>query len=409
MKYDAVIIGAGPAGLFAAIQLGYQNKKVLVVEKNNQAGKKLLISGAGKCNITHDGDIKDFANHYGDGYKYIKTALNTFTNIDTINFLKNRGLPTISMENGKIFPKTRNANDVVKLLVLECSKHNVDINYNQQVKQVTLVEKGFIVKTSKASYGASFVVIATGGMSYPKTGSTGDGYKIGAMLGHDIITPRPALTPIESVDFPFSCLAGMSFEEIPITIWRDNKKVKECVGDILFTHKGLSGPGILNYSRWMEENDILCINFIKATNIQEFAQQMLTDINSNGKNKIKTILKKYNLPKRLLTALLDNLGIDEDIQCGQINREIRKLLIQAFTEFPVKISKLGGFHIAMVTAGGINMKQINPTTMESRITKNLYFIGEVLDVDGNTGGYNIQAALSTAMLCANSIQRKENL
>lgn len=405
-KYDVIIIGAGPAGLFSAIALGSQNKKVLVLEKNSTAGKKLLLSGSGQCNITQDGDMADYAHHYGDQYKYIKKALQSFTNADTVRYFEDRGLEMESQDNGKVFPKTRNARDVLDLLLNECAKYNVDINYNEKVIQIAKDGELYRVETGQLAYNTKFLVVATGGMSYPKTGSTGDGYKMALDLGHPIIKPLPALTPVEIERYPFKNLAGVSLRDLTFTIWRDNKKIKECKGDILFTHKGLSGPGILNNSRWMRTGDVLCFNFIKTKNIKGFNKTLLAEIDKNGTDMIKTILRKQNIPRSLLDAILTCVNIPEEAQCAQINKETRNTIVRSLTEFPLKISKMGGYHIAMVTAGGINMKQVNPTTMESRLSKNLYFIGEVLDIDGDTGGYNIQAALSTAKLCASGIKRK---
>jgi len=406
VRYDVIIVGSGPAGLFAAIALGSKNKKVIVLEKNNVAGKKLLLSGSGQCNITQDGSIEDFANHYGDHYKYIKKALQFFTNSDTVYFFEQLGLEMESLDNGKIFPKTRSARNVLDLLLKECARYGVTINYGEPVTRISQVQEGYLVETNRERYNGEFVVVATGGMSYPKTGSTGDGYTLGADLGHQIIKPLPALTPVEIKDFPFKDLAGISISDLPIAIWREGKKVKACRGDVLFTHKGLSGPGILNNSRWMRSKDILCLNFIKEMDVVAFNKALLDEINSSGKEMIKTVLRKQPLPKRLLDGILTHINIPEEMQCGKINKQTRSLIVKSLVACPLTISQMGGYHIAMVTTGGISMKQVNPTTMESRISKNLYFIGEVLDIDGDTGGYNIQAALSTAKLCAHGINRK---
>lgn len=405
-KYDIIIIGAGPAGLFAAIALGAQGKKVLILEKNKEAGKKLLLSGSGQCNITQDGNIKDFSNHYGDQYKYIKKALQTFTNKDTIEFFESRGLEMESLDNGKIFPKTRSARNVLNLLLAQCAKYKVDIAYGQKVTKVLRSGDLYTLESQEAKYQTALLIIATGGITYPKTGSTGDGFKMGLELGHKIVKPLPALAPVEIEDYPFKELAGISLKDLPLAIWRDNKKIKEARGDVLFTHKGLSGPGILNNSRWMRDGDMLYLNFIKHANKREFNKIILKEMNHMGKDMIKSLLRKYKLPRRLVEVVLQHANIPEETQCGQINKEERSLLVQSLVAFPLKISQLGGLHIAMVTSGGINMKEINPTTMESRLNKNLYFIGEVLDIDGDTGGYNIQAALSTAKLCADGIKRR---
>lgn len=405
-KYDVIIIGAGPAGLFAAIKLGYQNKRVLLLEKNQTAGKKLLLSGAGQCNITQGGDMADFANHYGDQYKYIKKALQNFTNKDTINFFEKRGLKMETLESGKVFPRSKSAKDVLDLLLKECTKHGVEIRYREPVIGIKKDEGLYQVELARSKYQADFVVVATGGMTYPVTGSTGDGYKLGASLGQKIIQPLPGLAPVEIKDFPFKELAGLSIGDLPITIWRGDQKIRDVQGDVLFTHQGLSGPGILNNARWMREKDRLCLNFIKEDNIKAFHKKLLDDIDKHGRDMIKTVLRKQNLPKKLLEAILIHLKIMGEIQCAQINKQSRQLLLKALTEFPLEISKMGGDHLAMVTVGGIDMKEINPTTMESRLHKNLYFIGEVLDIDGDTGGYNIQAAFSMAKLCADGISRK---
>ena len=406
IKYDVIVVGAGPAGLFAAIELGRQGKQVLLLEKNNEAGKKLLLSGAGQCNVTHAGDIAKYENHYGDGYKYIKRALQEFTNKDTIDFFQSLGLEMESLANGKVFPKTRSARNVLDVLLNECAKHKVEIAYGQSVSHVSREGGLYLVETNKESYTSKVVVIATGGISYPKTGSTGDGYKLGYELGHKIVKPLPALAPVEIEAFPFRDLAGISLEDLHFSLWRNNIKIKDFTGDILFTHKGLSGPGIINNSRWMRNADEIRLSFIQNVNIKEFNKTLLKEMDKNGKDMIKTILRKQDLPKRLLDAVLSYVDIPEETQCAQIDKTSRSLLVKALLEFPVIIAKVGGFHLAMATAGGINMKQINPTTMESRLNKNLYFIGEVLDIDGDTGGYNIQAALSTGWLCANAIKEK---
>lgn len=406
MEYDVIIIGGGPAGLFAAQALGEEGKKILLLEKNNSAGKKLLLAGAGQCNITQDGDMDDYSNHYGNQYKYIKKALQSFTNSDTVDFFEKRGLPMETLENGKVFPKSRSSRSVLNILLNECVRYKIDIKYNEPVTNVIGNKGLYTIETSRCDYKTNTLIVATGGMSYPKTGSTGDGYKIAESLGHKIIKPAPTLTPVEIINFPFKDLAGISMADLSFVIWRDGKKVKDCVGDILFTHKGLSGPGILNNSRWMEKGDVIHLNFTNENDVGNFEKNFLQDINNNGKGMIKTILRKLELPKRLLDAILDINKIPEETQCGQINKNTRKLIINSLTNFPLTILQMGGYHIAMATAGGIDMKQVNPTTMESRVSSNLYFIGEVLDIDGDTGGYNIQAALSTANLCANAIKRK---
>ncbi len=405
-----LIIGAGPAGLFAAIELAKNKKKVAIIEKNEQAGRKLLLSGLGQCNLTQGGDMLDYANHYGDNYKYIKNALDFFGNMDTIDFFEKRGLKMETLDNGKVFPLSRSAQDLLDVLLKECIGYGVTIRYNQAVTRVRLLENGFDIKTDRESFEAEHLIVATGGKSYPKTGSSGDGYVLGAQLGHKIIDPAPALTSIEIEAYPFEDLAGISLVNVLLEIWRDGKKLREDRGDILFTHKGLSGPLILNNSRWMRRGDGIRLNFVEKKNEKEFDKELQEQIDASGKLMIKTLLRKEEFPKRLIESLLKHTNISEETKCSQIDKSTRKLLSKSFTGLSLTIASMGGYHMAMVTSGGISMKEVNPTTMESRLRKRLYFIGEVLDIDGDTGGYNIQAAFSTAMLCAKAIggQEKNN-
>ncbi len=407
--YDVIIIGAGPAGLFTAINCAVKERKVLILEKNDRAGKKLLLSGAGQCNITHAGDIREFLNYYGDNYRFLKKSLLSFTNGDLLNFFKERGLDFITQENGKIFPNTLRAKDVLDILLKECENKGVEIKYNSIVEGVDYISKekefNIMVKGDKM-YKSKYLVISTGGMSYTNTGSTGDGYTFAEKLGHSIISPLPALTPLYIKDYRFKDLSGVSFDNVPISLWRGGKKIKETIGDILFTHKNISGPGILNFSRYVLPGDIIKINFVKTDNIEEFRREFIERINIEGKKLVKTILKDYSLPKRFIDKILELVGIDEKVTGANLRKKKRNKLIEMLTAYPMTIERLGDFHIAMVTRGGVNLKEVNSKTMESKIIDGLYFTGEVLDIDGDTGGYNIQAAFSTAYMAGQSIKNR---
>lgn len=404
--YDVVIIGSGPSGLFCALNIDSKNKKVLLIEKNSSPGKKLLISGLGQCNFTHEGEIDDFFNHYGDNAKFLKYSLLKVTNKDIIQFVEKRGLKATIMENGKVFPESLNAEDFVELLVNECEENNVKFNYNTDVTNISYNNNLYNIVHNKGSYLAKNIVIATGGKSYPVTGSTGDGYIFGKKLGHKIVEPKEALTPIIVENYEFDDMSGISFQKVPISIWRDNKKLKSFNGDILLTHKGVSGPGIINNSRYMINGDIVKISFINYDNIEIFRNTFKEEIDKNGKLLVKTILKKLDLPKRIIDKIFNICNIEENILCSQINKKMRNLLFSSITEYPFRIKRFGGFHLAMATRGGISLKDVNPNTMESRKLQGLYFIGEVLDIDGDTGGYNIQAALSTGAVAAMNINKK---
>lgn len=402
--YDVIIIGSGPAGLFTAINCDDSNR-VIVLEKNNVAGKKLLLSGAGQCNITHEGNVEDFVKHYGEHGRFLKNALYRFNNNDLLDFFRKRKLEFISNDEGKVFPNTLKASDVLDILIKECNKRGVEINYNFCVTDISYNEedKIFNVKSKGKKYKSSNLVIATGGNSYSYTGSTGDGYTLASKLGHRIEEPLPALTPLYIRDYPFGDLSGISFEDIPIYLWRNNKKIKETMGDILLTHKHISGPGILNFSRYVNPNDVIKINFIGQKNIEGFRKEFIKDIQSNGKLLIKTLLKNYSIPKRFIDEILKIIGIDEKITCANLNKKLRNRLVMMLTEYPMTVERLGEFNMAMVTKGGVSIREINTKTMESKIVDGLYFVGEVIDIDGDTGGYNIQAAFSTAFVAGNTI------
>lgn len=399
-SFDTIIIGGGPAGLFTA--LNCKGRSTLVLEKNSTPGKKLLISGSGRCNITHVGGISDFLKHYGDNYKFLKTALQQFTNYDLIEFLKNRGLQTITDKNGKIFPETDNAADILQILLHECRKNNVTIYTGKAVTSIKKAEGLFHVKTRDTQFSCRNLVISTGGNSYPATGSTGDGYHFAKELGHAIIPPKPALAPVFIRDFSMTELSGVSLQHKPIYLYRENKKINEHRGDIGFTHKGLSGPGILDFSRHIHSGDILKINFI-GENTDEFQKSIIETTAKEGKITLQRFLLNYDLPKSLMKIILQELNIEPHLNLANLNKSMRNELVNSFCEYPFFVEKTGGFNMAMTTKGGVSLLEVSSKTMESKMVSHLYFAGEVLDIDGDTGGYNIQAAFSTGKLAAASI------
>ncbi|RKD23663.1 hypothetical protein SAMN02745883_01863 [Caminicella sporogenes DSM 14501] len=403
---DVVIIGSGPAGLFTAINCSGDDRKVVILEKNKTAGRKLLLSGAGQCNLTHDGSIKEFLNHYGENGRFLRHVLYNFNNDDLLDFFRKRGLDFISNENGKIFPETLKAFDILNILLKECEKRRVDIRYNKNVKGVIYdkEERKFKIKTVEKVYKSNFLVIATGGKSYGATGSTGDGYRFANSLGHTIEPLAPSLTPLFIKKYPFKELSGISFENVFISLWRNNRKIRETVGDVLLTHRNISGPGILNFSRYVVAGDVIKINFVRTENEEDFRSEFVRKLQSNGKIMIKTFLKEYLLPKRFVEKILKIAGIEEE-KCSQLSKEKRNELIKMLVSFPMEVEKLGDYHIAMATRGGVSLKEVNHKTMESKILKRLYFAGEVLDVDGDTGGYNLQAAFSMGYAAGRDIAK----
>jgi predicted Rossmann fold flavoprotein len=403
---DLIVIGAGPAGLFCAANAsGKGRKKVLVLEKKRSPGQKLLVSGSGRCNLTHDGEVRSFFDHYGDAGRFLRPALLGFTNLDLIAFFEKRGLAMIRMEGGKIFPETQSSRDVLKVLIEESDAQNVDI---ECCKTVTSIKKSggeFLVACGDETYRSRLLVIATGGRSYPATGSTGDGYSFAESLGHSIAEIGPALTPVRIKDYPFSKLAGISLPDAEISIFR-GKKVKEHHGDVLFTHEGLSGPGILNLSRYIRAGDVLRVSFVGGKRREDLERWLRDRSQEDGAKNLRSVIADLEIPARLASKVLEISGIPQDLKCASMTREMRIGLADRLSGFPLVVEELGGFDSAMVTRGGVNLSEVDSKTMESKLVRGLYFAGEVLDVDGDTGGYNLQAAFSTGILAARSIQKR---
>jgi len=406
VQYDVVVIGAGPAGLFCALHAALPGHGILLLEKNPDPGAKLLLSGSGQCNITHDGEIRDFLSHYGDHGKQVRPALFGFTNRDLIEFFRKRGLAMKEEENGKVFPETHRSADVLALLMKECKERGVDLHCGEPATSVTRTAEGFAVTTPKATYLSLVLVIAAGGASYPRTGSTGDGYRISASLGQPLTEIAPALTPLLIRKYPFAALSGISFERMQFSVWRAGKKIADYTGDVLFTHLGLSGPGILDASRDIHPDDVIKLSFVGNLKREEFVADLTQRVGENRSWQISTILAAYPIPERLNRKLLNLSGIPDDLKCNHFSAEQRSRLITNCTQFPLTVEAPGGFSVAMVTRGGVALDGVNLKTLESKTVPNLYFAGEVLDIDGDSGGYNLQAAFSTGFLAAQSIRKK---
>ncbi|MDD1681478.1 MAG: NAD(P)/FAD-dependent oxidoreductase [Methanoregula sp.] len=404
-KPDVVVIGAGPAGLSCAVHAAAEGCRVLVLEKNPGPGAKLLVSGTGQCNITHEGDIRDFFAHYGSHGKFLKPALLSFSNRDLMEFFRGRGLPMIPGENGKVFPKTRQSSDVLAVLLAESEKLGVTIRCSEPVTKISWTAGSFTVITGIARYNTGTVVITTGGASYPQCGTTGDGYRLAASLGQPVTETAPALTPLLVRPFPFAALMGLSFEGIRFSVWRSGKKIADYTGDVLFTHLGLSGPGILDASRGIRPGDVVRLSFAGMQR-EEFAAEIAKRAAENPNWQVGTILAKYPIPERLNRKLLKISGIPEDHKCAHFSAAQRSVLVTNCTEFPLTVAALGDYKIAMVTRGGVALDSVNSKSMESKSVPGLFFAGEVLDIDGDTGGYNLQAAFSTGYLAAQEIRKR---
>jgi predicted Rossmann fold flavoprotein len=403
---DVAVIGAGPAGLFCAIHAAAAGCHVLIFEKNTKPGIKLLLTGSGQCNLTHDGEIREFVTHYGDHGKFVKPALMSFTNRDLMAFFHQRGLSLATEGNGKVFPQTRRSGDILDILIAECAKQGVAVRYGEPVTAISRDSGSFIVTTASAGYRTGTVVITTGGASYPRCGTTGDGYRLAASLSQPVTETAPALTPLLIRPFPFAALMGLSFEGMRFSVWREGKKVADHTGDVLFTHLGLSGPGILDASRGILPGDIVRLSFAGTIRREEFAADLAKRAAENPNWQVGTILAKYPIPERLNRKLLQFSGIPDDHKCAHFSAAQRATLVTNCMEFPLTVTALGDYQIAMVTRGGVALEGVNAKTMESKIEPGLFFAGEVLDIDGDTGGYNLQAAFSTGYLAAQGIRKR---
>jgi predicted Rossmann fold flavoprotein len=407
----AIVVGAGPAGLFLAARLAAESgAKVLLLERGPRPGRKLLASGSGQCNITHSGEVEDFLDRYGTraAGRFLKRALYAFSNADLEAWFLERGLAFETEEGGKVFPSSRRASDVLRLLQNECSARGVELRAGCRVLSASAAAAngGFELELEGgARLRSPLIALAAGGMSYPATGSSGDGYRIAAALGHRIVAPRPALSPVAVRGFALSELAGIGFEDLPFALRPRNGQAMRFRGDLLITHGGFSGPAILDASRFMSSGDILELDFT-GRGREAFGETFLAAVSASPRSLVRNALAECGLPKRLAARLCDLAGLDADAACASLRREQREDILRMASSYSAEILELGGFETAMATAGGVALDEADPATMESRLLPGLFFAGEVLDYDGDTGGYNLQAAFSTAAAAARAMARK---
>lgn len=396
-NYDTIIIGAGAAGLYCGCAL--DGGKNLILEKGKRPGLKLLMAGSGQCNVTHGGSIKDFLIHYGTHGKSVRGVLQRFNNLALCRMLSDFGVETVEREDGKVFPSSMDGRDVLNALL---DNVNADIEYSKEVTNVTF-DGEFIVEAGGETYVCQNLIIATGGASFPTTGSDGKlATKISENLGIELDELRPSLTPVFVENYPYGELSGISFKDIEIAI-----EGHRAVGDILFTFKNLSGPVIINSSRYMKTGDTLTINYMWPTKPAELEAKLKKDFPGNNKSVLHYLIDELHLPKRFAKLIVESLGYE--CKVSQLSGSNIKSLVNEIAAKTFKISGLAGFKEAMATAGGIALSEISTKTMESKKYPGLYFVGEVLDVDGDTGGYNLQFAYSSACAAAEHINTKKTL
>lgn len=413
-KIDVIVIGGGPTGIMAAGRAAELGAKVLLIEKGYRIGSKLLITGGNRCNITNSAGMDGFVRAFGaaGNGKFLYRALTAFSNKDLISFFAKRGLSMRTDPDGKVFPADDKAESVLAVLRAYVEENKVRIMHNTAVAEIVLSEDGALAAGVKLANGdiirAEKIIVATGGMSYPKTGSTGDGYKFAKQCGHNITTLRPGLVPLIS-DEPFiKDLQGVVLKDVGISLVVDGKKIRSLRGDLLFTHYGVSGPDVLILSSEGVDHlaagrkTELFLNFLPDNKPGELESILQARWTSSGNKTFRNYLKDI-FPSSFAGVFEAGCGLKDGLKCNMINREARKRIAGRFGDFRVNITGARPIEEATITKGGVTLDEIDPRTMGSKLVKNLYFCGEVLDLDGITGGYNLQEAFSTGYLAGGSV------
>jgi predicted Rossmann fold flavoprotein len=407
-----VIIGGGPAGMMAAIRASQLVKNVILVEKNTVLGKKLLLSGNGRCNLTNSETLESFLKGYTGNGNFLRDACKVFFNNDLIQFFESRKLPLITEHDGKIFPKTNSASSVRDVLENELGNNNVKIIFNTELTDILVQNKK--VKAVYFRNGSMLkvdcLIISTGGITYSSTGSDGEGMRIVERLGHTIVSLRPGLVPfLTDKKYP-AALNGLSLKQVRVVFTFDTKKITSNIGDLLFTRNGISGPLILSISGQIVnllEKDITIsafIDLIPLQSIKEVEATLMNELKNNYKKSVSTVLKK-RYPYRLIDLAMNELGIDPKITVSQLKASDRKKIVSFLKGIPLRIIGFESLEKAMITMGGISLKEIDPRAMSSKVVDGLFFAGEMIDIDGDTGGYNLQEAFSTGYLAGESAAR----
>ena len=426
-----IVIGGGPAGMFAAYFAAKNGHKVTLLEQNEKLGKKLYITGKGRCNITNASDMEDLFANVCSNEKFLYSAFYSYTNDQVVEFFENYGLRTKVERGNRVFPVSDHSSDVIATLTKALKDVGVEVKLYTKVTRLLTEEfldengetviadkksgilkqviKGVVLE-DKTSIMTDAVILATGGVSYPSTGATGDGYRFAEQLNHKIVEPTPSLVPFEIQESWVTEMQGLALKNVSITIEREGKKIYTDFGEMLFTHFGVSGPMILSasasikpaYFKDFEHEMMLKIDLKPALDKEQLDKRILKDFEEAKNKQYKNSIQKL-LPSKMIPIIIKLSGIDPDKQVNEITREERAKLVDLLKGLPMTVIGLRGFKEAIITKGGVSVKQVNPSTMESKLVNGLYFAGELLDLDAMTGGYNLQIAWSTGYLAGNSI------
>lgn len=402
-----VVIGAGPAGMMASITASKEHD-VILLDGNEKVGKKLFITGKGRCNVTNNKDISEFFDYIPGNPFFLYSSLYTFTNIDTMNFFEENGIKLKVERGGRVFPESDKSSDIIKGLEKALHKNGVDIRLKSKVKKVNHRDNKIIsvVDSNNNVIKGDYFILCTGGKSYPLTGSTGDGLTFAKKLGHNIVEPKPSLVPVEIKEDWVKRLQGLSLKNVKLSVYENNQKVYDDIGEMIFTHFGISGPLVLSASRHIHDvnqNSYYCeLNLKPALDEKELDIRVQKDfkkyINKDFVNSLDDLLPRNMIPEIILLS-----GVDSHKKVHEITKAERRNLVSVLQHLKMSVEKLRPIEQAIVTAGGVDTNEIDPSTMQSKIINNLYFAGEVIDVDAFTGGYNVQIAFSTGFIAGSKV------
>ena len=400
-----IVIGAGPAGIMAAITAS-KNHEVILLDGNDRVGKKLFITGKGRCNVTNAKDISEFFDYIYGNPHFLYSSLYSFTNEDTINFFENQGIKLKTERGGRIFPSSDKSSDIIKGLSNGLKENRVQVKLNSKVTNIISENNkisGVIINDSEKIMGDHFIM-ATGGASYPLTGSRGEGQKFAEKLGHSIIDLKPSLVPIELNENWLKELMGLSLKNISLSILKNNKTLYKEQGEMLFTSYGMSGPLVLKGSRFVKNDSkyVALLDLKPALETHELDKRIQKDFLKYQNKSFKEFLNDL-LPQKIIPLIIRLSGIPEEKKVNVITKDERKNLVNLIKNIKMEIKGLRPIAEAIVTAGGVNTLEIDPSTMKSKLIANLSFAGEVIDVDAFTGGYNVQIALSTGYIAGSNI------
>lgn len=405
-----VVVGAGAAGMNAALYAAKNGHKVILIDKNEKLGKKIYITGKGRCNLTNASDMEVIFDNIMSNKKFLYSALYSYDNYRVIDFFEENGMKTKIERGNRVFPVSDHSSDVISTFKKVLKKEGVEILLNTEFKKLIIEDdtvKGVLLVDNTAIM-ADNVIMATGGLSYPSTGSTGDGIRAAKECGHKTVKCTPALVPFNTKEGWVMALQGLSLKNVSITIYKEKKKLYEDFGEMLFTHFGVSGPMILsasaNIKPAMFEDELkMYIDLKPAITQEQLDKRILREFEENKNKAFKNSLNKL-LPAKMVPVIIDLSDIDPEKKVNEISKEERNRLVNLFKKLPLTITGLRGWNEAIITKGGVNVKDVNPSTMESKIINRLYFCGEMLDVDALTGGYNLQIAWSTGYLAGVSVE-----